>query len=121
MECKELVSKWFQSWEAGEYRRIPVAVHFKHTSPYGTILGKGPYLSLVEANKDKFLGNHIEIHDEMYDQNKACVRYTITNTKGDFTMEVSEWFYVGEHSIQQVISYYNIEGEISEARRLSGL
>lgn len=119
MESRELVKKWFLSWETGNYKGIPVADHFKHTSPYGTILGKEPYVKVVEANKNKFLGNHIELHDEIYSQNKACVRYTIT--KGDFTMEVCEWFYVGEHRIQQIVSYYNIEGEIGEERKLSGL
>jgi SnoaL-like domain len=117
MELKELVKEWFRVWEDGDYQNIPVAENFRHTSPYGTIDGKGPYLTLVESNKDKFLGNHIELHDEIYDRDRACVRYTITNN--DFTMEVSEWFFKGNDQIQEIVAYYNIEGEISEARKLS--
>lgn len=119
MEIKDLVNKWFKAWDEGNYESIPVAEHFKHISPYGTIDGKVPYLGLVEANKEKFLGNRIEIHDELYGQDRACVRYTITNK--DFTMEVSEWHYARNGLIQEIISYYNIEGEISEERKLSGL
>lgn len=119
MDIRELVHKWFEKWETGDYLNIPVADSFIHTSPYGIIDGKEAYLKLVEANKDKFLDNKIEIHDEIYDVDRACVRYTIT--QGDFTMEVSEWLYKGEDLIEEIISYYNIEGEISEDRKLSNL
>lgn len=121
MKLNELVKRWFSVWREGDYRNIPVAINFKHTSPYGTIDGKEPYLRLVEANKDKFLGNRIDLHDEIYAGDKACVRYTITNASGGFTMEVSEWFFMGDGLIQEIVSYYNIEGEISEGRKLSGL
>ena len=119
MEIQELVKRWFKAWDDGTYRAIPVAEDFKHTSPYGTIDGKGPYLSLVEANKDKFLGNRIDMHDEIYGVNKACVRYTITNKA--FTMNVSEWLYAQDGLIREIVSYYNIDGDISEERKLSGL
>jgi hypothetical protein len=66
MELKDLVKNWFAVWEEGDYKSIPVAENFKHTSHYGTIDGKEPYLRLVEANKDKFLGNRIKLHDEIY-------------------------------------------------------
>lgn len=120
MDIQKLVETWFNKWENGDYRNIPVADNFNHTSPYGTIKGKETYLKLVEANKDKFLGNHIEIHDAVYKENCACVRYTIT--QGDFTMEVSEWLYKGDDDlISKIISYYNIEGNISEDRKLADL
>lgn len=119
MKIKELVQKWFQAWDEEDYKSIPVSEDFKHTSPYGTIDGKMAYLELVEANKDKFLNNRIDLHDEIYQQNKACVRYTIVNK--DFTMEVSEWLYEANGQIIEIISYYNIEGEINEERKLSGL
>lgn len=119
MPLQQLVKKWFKAWEEGDYRNIPVEDTFRHTSPYGTIEGKATYLKLVESNKDKFLGNQIVMRDEMYDERKACVRYTITNK--DFTMEVSEWFFMGKNLIQEIVAYYNIEGEIVESRKLSGL
>jgi len=119
MKIKELVKKWFRCWDDSDYMNIPVSEDFKHSSPYGTIDGKGTYLNLVEANKEKFLGNRIQIKDEIYDHNKACVRYTIANK--DFTMEVSEWIYEQNGFIREVVSYYNIEGEINEGRKLSGL
>ena len=119
MELKELVDKWYKVWDEGDFLNIPVTENFKHTSPYGTIAGKESYLNLVEANKDKFLGNRIVLHDELYEHDRACVRYTVS--KGDFSMEVSEWFYKGEDQIREIIAYYNIEGEISEERKLSEL
>lgn len=119
MLIHELVNKWFQSWESGHYLSIPVSDDFKHISPYGTIQGKVDYLAVVEANKGKFLDNRIEIHDEIFAQDRASVRYTISNK--DFTMEVSEWIYEENGLISKIISYYNIEGEINENRKLSGL
>lgn len=118
MEMKQLVDLWFQKWDEGDFKNIPVTKDFKHTSPYGTVEGKEAYLNLVEPNKDKFLGNEINLHDGLYEENKACVRYTITNNAVGFTMEVSEWFYKKEDLIGEIIAYYNIEGEISEKRKL---
>lgn len=117
MEIELLVKKWFRVWKEGDYQNIPVEDTFKHTSPYGTIEGKENYLRLVAANVDKFLGNEIVIRDEIYNQNRACVRYTIINK--DFTMEVSEWLYKGDGKLTEIIAYYNIEGEISETRQLA--
>lgn len=113
----ELVKEWFDIWEAGDFQNLPLAENFKHTSPYGVIDGKSQYMELVESNRDKFLGNHIGIHDEIYTGNKACVRYTVS--KEDFSMEVSEWIYTENDKIKEIIAYYNIEGEISEDRKLS--
>jgi hypothetical protein len=119
MQVEELVHKWFNAWDEGDYMSIPVSDNFKHTSPYRTIGGKSNYLKVVEENKDKFLGNRIQIHDKLYGGQHACVRYTITNQ--DFRMEVSEWIYTGNELIEKIVSYYNIEGEISDSRKLSGL
>ena len=117
MEIKDLVTTWFRKWNEGDFRNIPVSDDFKHTSPYGTIDGKSAYLELVEANTDKFLGNDIVLHDEIYETDHACVRYTVS--KDDFSMEVSEWFYKGKDQIKEIIAYYNIKGEISEDRKLA--
>ncbi len=117
MEIKDLVKRWFQLWESGDFNALPIAENFKHTSPFGTIDGKKTYLELVEANKDKFLGHRFELHDALYGESKACVRYT--TTQGDFSMEVSEWYYVKDNLISEIIAYYHI-GEIREERKLSG-
>ncbi len=116
MEMKILVRKWFDKWEAGDIYRLPVSENFRHTSPFGTINGKQNYISLVEANKDKFLGYRFEIHDEIYNRDKACVRYTAI--QGEFTLDVSEWYYAKNDSIEEIMSYYHI-GEIRYERRLS--
>ena len=117
MEIKDLVKKWFQLWESRDFNALPIAANFKHTSPFGTIDGKKTYLELVEANKDKFLGHRFELHDALYGETKACVRYT--TTKGDYSMEVSEWYYAKDNLISEVIAYYHI-GEIKEERKLNG-
>ena len=117
MEIQELLTKWFDIWEKGNYRDIPVTESFCHRSPYGIIEGRETYLKLVAANEDKFLGNDIEIKDAIYGADRACVRYTVSQE--DFTLEVSEWLYKGDELIKEIISYYNIEGEISEDRKLA--
>lgn len=117
MSPKALVKKWFDKWEEGDFLKLPITDNFKHTSPYGIINGKEAYLSIVKANKDKFLGHRFELHDEIYQDNKACVRYTAI--QGDFTLEVSEWYFFSGNLIEEIIAYYNIEGEISEERKLS--
>ena len=95
---------------------MPITENFKHTSPFGTIEGREAYLKLVEDNKEKFLGYKFKIHDEIYGDNKACVRYTAV--QGDFKLDVSEWYYIKNNLIEEIIAYYHI-GEIREERKLS--
>ena len=97
MDIKRLVRKWFDKWEAGDFLDIPISEHFRHTSPYGIIEGKKRYIRLVEANKDKFLGYRFELQDEIYDRDKACVRYRAI--QGDCILEVSEWYFAKENMI----------------------
>ena len=116
MQSEILVKQWFEFWENGLFQDLPFAENFSHTSPYGTISGRKNYLEIVEMNRDKFLGHHFEIHDAIYMEEKACVRYSAI--KDDFKLEVSEWHYIKEGLIQEIIAYYNIEGEISDERKL---
>ncbi|MCW8810230.1 MAG: nuclear transport factor 2 family protein [Ignavibacteriaceae bacterium] len=116
MELKSLVKKWFDSWEKGDFLNLPISENFRHTSPFGTINGRKQYISLVEENKDKFLGYRFEIHDEIYNKDKACVRYTAI--QGDFTLDVSEWYYIRNELIEEIVAYYHI-GEIRDERKLS--
>ena len=116
MNPKDLIRTWFKKWEDGDFYNLPISENFNHTSPFGVISGKKEYLKLVEANKDKFLGYRFEIHDEIYDEDKACVRYTAI--QGDFKLDVSEWYYTKDDAITEIIAYYHI-GEIRNNRKLS--
>ena len=116
MDLKELVKRWFEKWEAGDFYDLPISENFKHTSPFGTIDGKKEYIKLVETNKDKFLGYRFEIHDGIYDKDKGCVRYTAI--QGDFTLDVSEWYYAKNDLIEEIVAYYHI-GEIRDDRKLT--
>ena len=118
MKLKILVKEWFNKWEEGTFLDLPISENFKHTSPFGTTHGKTRYLNIVEANKEKFLSYRFEIHDEIYDKDKACVRYTAI--QGDFRLDVSEWYYVKNGLIGEIVSYYHI-GEIHEERKLTNL
>lgn len=115
MNTEKIVKQWFDTWEKGNFHDLPVLENFKHTSPFGTINGKEEYLSQVAANKDKFLGYRFDLHDEIYAGEKACVRYTAI--QGDFTLDVSEWYYFKDGLIEEIIAYYHI-GEIREERQL---
>ena len=116
MSTKEAVAQWFAAWEKGDLTRLPITRDFCHTSPFGTIEGKSTYLDLVEKNRDKFLGYHFDLHDALYGEDHACVRYTAM--QGDFSLDVSEWYYMKEGLIAQIIAYYHI-GELREDRQLN--
>ncbi len=117
MNTEELVKEWFEKWEKGDFLNLPISENFKHTSPFGTIDGKKAYLDLVKENKDKFLGYVFKLHDAFYEEDKACVRYTAKQSN-DFSLDVSEWYYVKDNLIEKIIAYYHI-GEIKEERKLS--
>ena len=116
MELKELVKQWFEKWDKGDYLNLPISEDFQHTSPFGTIYGKKAYIELVKKNEDKFLGQTFDINDEVYEKDKACVRYSAKQGK-DFSLEVSEWYYVKDNLIEKIIAYYHI-GEIRKKRKI---
>lgn len=116
MNSATLVREWFDKWESGDFRSLPIAEHFKHTSPFGVINGKARYLTIVEENQDKFLGQEFEIHDGIYEKDMACVRYTARQGK-NFTLAVSEWYYIKDGVIEEIISYYHI-GEVRDERKI---
>lgn len=115
MNSKNIVRQWFENWQSGDYRHLPITENFRHTSPFGTIEGKKAYMDMVDANKEKFLGYQFEIHDELYEKDRACVRYTAI--QDDFMLDVSEWYYLNNNQIETIISYYHI-GEIRNDRKL---
>lgn len=116
MDSKQLIEQWFERWDKGDFLNLPISDNFKHTSPFGTIDGKKEYLDLVKKNQDKFLGYVFEIHDGIYQTGKACVRYTAKQGK-DFGLDVSEWYYVKDELIEEIVSYYHI-GEIRDDRKI---
>jgi len=116
MESRTLVNQWFESWQKADLEHLPITENFTHTSPYGTIKGKSAYLEIVASNKEKFLGHRFNIQDAFFGSEHACTRYTAI--KGDFRLEVSEWYYIENGKIREIIAYYNIEGNISEERKL---
>ena len=115
-DMKSLVQNWFEKWESGDFHNLPLTDDFEHTSPFGTISGKEKYLKLVEDNRKKFLGYKFVLIDEIYEEDKACVRYTAV--QGDFKLDVSEWYYAKGDLIHKIFAYYHI-GDISEDRKLS--
>lgn len=116
MDLKELVNEWFTKWESGDFPNIPIEEDFQHISPFGTIDGKKAYLDMVEANRDAFLGGKFKRHDEIYSGDRACVRYTMHS--GSNEMEVSEWFFMGDQKIRQIVSYYNV-GKVSYSANMN--
>lgn len=116
MELKDLVKIWFEKWDNGDYLNLPISENFKHSSPFGTIASKKSYLDLVKENEDKFLGQTFDIHDEIYEKDKGCVRYTAKQGK-EFSLEVSEWYYAKNNLIEKIVAYYHI-GEIRGERKI---
>ncbi|MBJ6366530.1 hypothetical protein [Snuella sedimenti] len=64
------------------------------------------------------MGYAFEVQDGIYEANKACVRYTARQGQ-DFSLDVSEWYYIKNHQIEAIVSYYHI-GDIREERKLKG-
>lgn len=116
MSTEQIVKDWFTKWETGDFLELPLSNSFRHTSPFGTIVGKAQYLATVEANRDKFLGYSFTIHDLICEGEKACIRYTAQ--QGDFSLDVSEWHYLEGGLIGEIIAYYHI-GEIRADRQLA--
>ena len=116
---KDLVEKWFHLWASGDYQSLPLSDDFSHTSPFGTIESKKAYLDLVAENEDKFTGYEFILHDQIFEDHRACVRYTAVQGE-DFKLDVSEWYYPGsDGQIGKIIAYYHI-GDIREERELKG-
>jgi len=115
---KELVKLWFSKWDEGDFYHLPITETFKHTSPFGTIDGRQAYIDLVQGNKDKFLGYSFVIHDEIYEKDRACVRYTARQGQ-DFKLDVCEWYYRDNDLIREIVAYYHI-GEVREERKIEG-
>lgn len=116
MKLEELVKQWFAKWDSGDYLNLPITASFKHSSPFGTIDGKQTYLDLVKENENKFLGQTFELHDAIYEKERACVRYTAKQGK-EFSLEVSEWYYMKDNLIEEIIAYYHI-GDIRNERKI---
>lgn len=116
MSIENLVKEWFHQWEKGTFLNLPISESFRHISPFGIIEGKTKYIHLIEENKEKFLGYTFKIHDEIYNKNTACIRYTAL--QNDFSLAVSEWHYKKNHLIEKVVAYYHI-GEIRSERQFT--
>lgn len=61
------------------------------------------------------MGYTFIIVDELYADDKACVRYK--GKQNDFELDVNEWYYLKDNLIKSVVAYYHI-GEIREDRQL---
>jgi hypothetical protein len=59
----------------------------------------------------------LKIKDSIYLADKACVRYTAKQGK-EFSMDLSEWYYVKNGLISKIIAYYHI-GDIREERKIT--
>ena len=115
MELKEIIQRWFATWESGDYLQIPITENFRHSSPFGIIDGKKAYLDLVKSNIDKFLGHRFEFHDELIEDQKACIRYTATHENRSY--RVSEWFYKEGDLLKEVVADFNV-GAIGDDKKL---
>lgn len=116
MSIQELVHQWFALWKTGEFESLPLTEDFTHTSPYGTVKGKAEYFALADANREAFTGNTFDIHEMLFDKNRACVRYTMNSPTG--TLEVGEWIYEKDGLISKIIAYYNLQEERKAGRSI---
>ena len=113
---RQLVDLWFLCWKEGDYMNLPLHESFVHVSPYGSIEGKDQYLQIVKDNESLFVDNELSLHEQLFSEECACVRYTMKSPSSE--MEVSEWFYPQDGLIKKIVAYYDTAIEKKGGRGL---
>ena len=69
-----------------------------------------------QSKQRQVLRPSFKIHDEIFENDRACIRYTAI--QGNFNLDVSEWYYFNNDLIETIVAYNHI-GEIRGERKLA--
>ena len=101
---KTLADAWFDAFREKDISILEqnLAEDFTHTSPYGAIKGKEPYLDLVRENPEAFFSPVIEILDVIEGDDSFAVRYLVNGNPA------CDCIYGREGQISEILSYYHV-------------
>ena len=115
---------WIQAWKSFdmEWLRSHLAPDFRHTSPFGVLMGRDSYLETVEPLARKSV-NELVIRDVVGDEDRAAIWFE--NRGADGVTPTCDWIFTEGKQIKEIHSFYDPAGvrlvlPESGQRRLEG-
>lgn len=102
----DLIKNYYDAYARGDIQQLPIADEIRHTSPMAVVVGKDAYIQ--ECMKFAGMTQRVDIIDWAESEEKIAVRAESVTMYGIFPM--SEWFYISNGTITEIISYFNAAG-----------
>ncbi len=102
----ELARGWIEAWIRMdmEWLRERLAPDFVHTSPFGRLEGRDPYLATVEPMARKSV-QELVIRDVIASGNQAAIWFENRTSNG--VVQSCDWVRVENDRIEEVRSFYD--------------
>lgn len=102
----ELARLWIESWSRMDmdWLREHLAPDFVHTSPFGRLEGRDPYLATVEPMARKSVAELV-VRDVIASGRQAVVRFENRTPRG--VVESCDWIRVEDDRIAEIASFYD--------------
>lgn len=102
----ELARGWIEAWIRMdmEWLRERLAPDFVHTSPFGRLEGRDPYLETVEPMARKSV-QELVIRDVIASGNQAAIWFENRTPKG--VVDSCDWVRIENDRIQEIRSFYD--------------
>ena len=104
LNSARLAHIWIQYWNEGRPDDIPLADHFKHSSPFGVITGKQKYLEWVKPLAAKNVSS-LKIHKIISEGDDAVIWFEMETPNG--TVDVCDWVETENEQITAITSFYD--------------
>lgn len=102
--AEALARLWIESWNEGAPDLIPLAVNFKHTSPFGCVEGRQKYLDWVKPLAKRNV-TQLRILRTLSGTNEATIHFEMLTPKG--LIQVCDWIVAEAGQITEVHSFYD--------------
>jgi hypothetical protein len=102
--AEELARAWIDGWNAGKPDDIPLASHFVHTSPFGTVSGREIYLDWVRPLAAKNVTS-LEIVRTLAVDNECAIWFEMGTPNG--IVQVCDWVQTDGNEIVAITSFYD--------------
>jgi ketosteroid isomerase-like protein len=102
----ELATGWIEAWMRMdmEWLREHLATDFVHTSPFGRLEGREPYLETVEPMARKSV-SELVIKDVIATGDRAAIRFENRTPKG--VVDTCDWVFIEDGLIKEIRSFYD--------------
>lgn len=110
-EAERLARAWIEGWNTGNPDEIPLAADFTHSSPFGTVEGREPYLEWVKplaAENVTFL----KIVKILGGVGEAVIWFEMMTPGG--WVPCCDWVQSDHGEITAVTSFYDASGLVRE-------